>query len=318
MYDNALERKYAFNDLTQLDNEFSAFFAEVNSPEFVAQLGRVAGLDRLVPDNALQGGGLHQIVRGGKLDVHEDFNVHHELKAFRKLNLIVYLNEGWDAWSKLPNKMDTFVVYCHTCLVTGKSYIGWTSKTLDERWKKHVTNARSKSQYRFHRAIRKYGIETWRHITLASVISEQEAKRLEQRWIKRCRTFDPAFGYNSSYGGESCVPTLETREKLSVSQRLRYQDPEERRKVGQRTVPTSDVTREKLRQSKLGSKNPQFGKVSNRRRPVDCFTLDGTYVTSYPSIRVAARANGFCEGHIGATCRGARRHHMNFVWRFST
>jgi len=97
VYDNALERKYAFNDLTQLDNEFSTFFAEVNSPEFVAQLGRIAGLDNLVPDNALQGGGLHQIVRGGKLDVHEDFNVHHALKAFRKLNMIVYLNEGWDA-----------------------------------------------------------------------------------------------------------------------------------------------------------------------------------------------------------------------------
>lgn len=97
VYDNALERKYAFNDLSQLDPAFAAFFAEANSPEFVAQLGRIAGLERLVPDDALRGGGLHQIVRGGKLDVHEDFNVHHELKAFRKLNMIVYLNEGWDA-----------------------------------------------------------------------------------------------------------------------------------------------------------------------------------------------------------------------------
>jgi hypothetical protein len=97
VYDNALERKFAFNDLSQLDHSFGAFFAEVNSPEFVKQLGRIAGLENLVPDNALRGGGLHQIVRGGKLDVHEDFNVHHELKAFRKLNMIVYLNEGWEA-----------------------------------------------------------------------------------------------------------------------------------------------------------------------------------------------------------------------------
>ena len=97
VYDNALERKYAFNDLSQLDPAFGAFFAEVNSPEFVEQLGRIAGLENLVPDDSLQGGGLHQIARGGKLDVHEDFNVHHVLKAFRKLNMIVYLNEGWDA-----------------------------------------------------------------------------------------------------------------------------------------------------------------------------------------------------------------------------
>jgi hypothetical protein len=97
VYDNALERKYAFNDLSQLDQAFANFFAEANSPEFIAQLGRIAGLENLVPDNTLRGAGLHQIVRSGKLDVHEDFNVHHELKAFRKLNMIVYLNEDWDA-----------------------------------------------------------------------------------------------------------------------------------------------------------------------------------------------------------------------------
>jgi Rps23 Pro-64 3,4-dihydroxylase Tpa1-like proline 4-hydroxylase len=96
VYDNALERKYAFNDLSQLDEKFSQFFEEANSPEFISQLENLSGLKNLIPDNSLRGGGLHQIVRGGKLDVHEDFNVHHELKAFRKLNVIVYLNEDWD------------------------------------------------------------------------------------------------------------------------------------------------------------------------------------------------------------------------------
>jgi Rps23 Pro-64 3,4-dihydroxylase Tpa1-like proline 4-hydroxylase len=99
VYENALEKKYAFNDLSQLTEEFSAFFSEVNSPNFIKQLSRLSGLDNLIPDNSLRGGGLHQIKRGGKLDVHEDFNVHHELKAFRKLNMIVYLNENWeDFW----------------------------------------------------------------------------------------------------------------------------------------------------------------------------------------------------------------------------
>ncbi len=99
VYDNALERKYAFNDLSQLDEAFRTFFSEVNSKEFVEQLQNLSGVTNLIHDDALRGGGLHQIVRGGKLDVHEDFNVHHELKAFRKLNLIVYLNENWnESW----------------------------------------------------------------------------------------------------------------------------------------------------------------------------------------------------------------------------
>ncbi len=95
-YDNPLERKFAFNDLSQLDPAFREFFDEANSPEFVHQLGQLAGLDGLVPDHSLRGGGLHQIAPGGKLDVHEDFNINLDMKAWRRLNMIVYLNEPWD------------------------------------------------------------------------------------------------------------------------------------------------------------------------------------------------------------------------------
>ena len=94
-YDNPLERKYAFNDLSQLDEAFREFFDEANSPEVVSQLGKLAGLKGLVPDHTLKGGGLHQIAPGGKLDVHEDFNVNLDMKAWRKLNMIVYLNQDW-------------------------------------------------------------------------------------------------------------------------------------------------------------------------------------------------------------------------------
>ncbi len=94
-YNNPLERKFAFNDLSQLDVAFREFFDEANSSDVISQLGKISGLDNLIPDHALNGGGLHQIRRDGKLDVHEDYNIHRDLKAFRKLNLIVYLNEDW-------------------------------------------------------------------------------------------------------------------------------------------------------------------------------------------------------------------------------
>ena len=95
-YDNPLERKYAFNDLSQLDPVFREFFDEANSPDVVRQMAKLAGLENLVPDHTLRGGGLHQIAPGGKLDVHEDFNVNLDMQAYRKLNLIVYLNDPWE------------------------------------------------------------------------------------------------------------------------------------------------------------------------------------------------------------------------------
>ena len=46
-------------------------------------------------DPTLQGGGLHQIVSGGFLDVHVDFNRHPRTKLHRRLNLLCYLNKDW-------------------------------------------------------------------------------------------------------------------------------------------------------------------------------------------------------------------------------
>lgn len=94
-YDNPLEKKLAFNDLSQLDSSFEKYFDFLNSKEFISFLENLSGLNDLIPDSELNGGGLHQILKNGKLDVHEDFNIHKGLQAFRKLNVIVYLNPEW-------------------------------------------------------------------------------------------------------------------------------------------------------------------------------------------------------------------------------
>jgi len=99
MYDNPLEKKYAFDKVNSLDPSFVKVFEYFNSSNFVDQIQKLSGLQSLIADPSLRGGGLHMIGRGGKLDVHEDFNIHKDLKAFRKLNLILYLNKGWkDEW----------------------------------------------------------------------------------------------------------------------------------------------------------------------------------------------------------------------------
>jgi Rps23 Pro-64 3,4-dihydroxylase Tpa1-like proline 4-hydroxylase len=69
---------------------------ELNSPEFLAWLTELTGIEGLVSDATLEGGGLHQSSRGGFLNVHADFTMHHHHRNWRRrLNLILYLNEGW-------------------------------------------------------------------------------------------------------------------------------------------------------------------------------------------------------------------------------
>jgi hypothetical protein len=95
MYDNPLERKLAFDNVSLLHAAFRDFFAFVNSESFLDELRQMSGIQNLIADPRLRGGGLHMIMPGGKLDIHEDFNVHKDLNAFRRINLIFYLNRDW-------------------------------------------------------------------------------------------------------------------------------------------------------------------------------------------------------------------------------
>jgi hypothetical protein len=69
---------------------------ELNSRQFVEWLTELTGISGLVPDPALDGGGLHQASRGGFLNLHTDFTAHHYQKNWRRrLNLILYLTPQW-------------------------------------------------------------------------------------------------------------------------------------------------------------------------------------------------------------------------------
>ncbi len=67
----------------------------LNSGAFLRILERVTGIEALIADTKLVGGGLHQIKRGGKLAVHIDYSHHPQNQLFRRLNLLLYLNPAW-------------------------------------------------------------------------------------------------------------------------------------------------------------------------------------------------------------------------------
>jgi Rps23 Pro-64 3,4-dihydroxylase Tpa1-like proline 4-hydroxylase len=67
----------------------------LNSAIIMRFLERLTGIGGLIPDPHFVGGGLHQIERGGKLDVHADFNRLEIMNLDRRLNLLIYLNRDW-------------------------------------------------------------------------------------------------------------------------------------------------------------------------------------------------------------------------------
>ena len=75
--------------LTEVAKEFV-------SPEFVSFLEELTGIRDLLPDWSMDGGGLHQTLRGGHLNIHADFTTHHVNEQWsRRVNILLYLNEEW-------------------------------------------------------------------------------------------------------------------------------------------------------------------------------------------------------------------------------
>jgi hypothetical protein len=81
--------------------------AELEAP-FLDFLERLTGIEGLVPDPWFEGGGLHQIERGGMLKVHVDFNKHTLTRLDRRINALLYLNKDWDeSWGGALELRDT-------------------------------------------------------------------------------------------------------------------------------------------------------------------------------------------------------------------
>jgi len=94
-----------FNDPNQIklaskgEGRFGAqtkdFMHYLNSQPFLEFLTELTGIENLIPDPYFDGGGCHQILPGGMLKLHADFNKHPKTKLDRRLNILVYLNEDW-------------------------------------------------------------------------------------------------------------------------------------------------------------------------------------------------------------------------------
>ena len=121
--------------------------------------------------------------------------------------------------------MENYKVYKHT-FPNGKVYIGITQQTLVRRWQN------GKGYYKnsfITKAINKYGWENIKHEVLFDNLTKEEAEQKEIELIAFYKSTNDKFGYNIDNGGSA------------------------RGKHSEETI-------KKMRESKLGAKNPMFAK----------------------------------------------------------
>lgn len=90
-----------------------AYFDVIQRGQFTQFLSAVSGIQGLLPDPTLFGGGLHEIAPGGRFSVHTDFNKHPVTALDNRLVFITYLNKGWEAsWGGALELWDSVSKQC--------------------------------------------------------------------------------------------------------------------------------------------------------------------------------------------------------------
>jgi group I intron endonuclease len=143
-------------------------------------------------------------------------------------------------------------IYRHVYNVDGRSYIGQTIG-IYERTKTHK---RSKDDTHFHRAVRKYGWESFTTEILHENIDTMYLDEWEMYYISKYDTFGKN-GFNMTAGGSGIRGYRHTEEhKQHLSERMKgTNNPFYGKKHSQKTL-------EMMSETRRGESSPNFGKNS--------------------------------------------------------
>ena len=137
------------------------------------------------------------------------------------------------------------IIYKATNLINGKSYIGQTIKSLEERKLRHKHE--SHRSY-FHNSLRKHGFENFKWTILGHCDSKEELDEMEFHYIMQYDSFNS--GYNLTLGGEGVVGNIcseESKKKMSEAHK------------GIKMPPFTEEHKRRLSECKKGKLNPNYG-----------------------------------------------------------
>lgn len=164
-------------------------------------------------------------------------------------------------------------IYKITNIQNNKVYIGQSIRPIEQRFKRHINDAiNNKLDTHFARAIRKYGKDSFRIETIDTAQTQEELNQKEQYWIQQYDSVNN--GYNETDAISKCGGNT-----------YKSKTNEEMSKI-----------KEKIRQTKLGAKNPMARKVKR----INIITNEEEI---FDTVIACAQACGIKNGKTSITTR---------------
>ncbi len=150
-------------------------------------------------------------------------------------------------------------------VVSGRCYVGWTSKPTTERWANHRGYARAVGKTYFHKALRKHGPDAFEWFVVQHFDTDGEARAAEIYWIDRLRTFGVRL-YNLTDGGDGILGhrhSEEARAKMRRPKSLEHRAKLRAANLGKSSSTKgcrlSEEMKAKLSAAKKGKPSPRRG-----------------------------------------------------------
>ena len=164
-------------------------------------------------------------------------------------------------------------IYKITNIQNNKVYIGQTIRPIEDRFKRHLSDALNNIiDTHFARAIRKYGKDNFVLELIDVAQNQEELNRKERYWIKFYDAVNT--GYNETDAISKCGGNT-------------YQS---------KTKEEMEVIKEKIRQTKLGGKNPMARKIKR-------INIQTNEVDIFDTVISCAQACGIKNGKTSISTR---------------
>ena len=91
---NENSQKLQMYDLEKMPESIQDFYSICTADEFLKKMSKLSGIK--IEKYSLFGAGMNVYGKAAALKAHTDFNFNDDIKAYRCLNLLLYLNKEWD------------------------------------------------------------------------------------------------------------------------------------------------------------------------------------------------------------------------------
>lgn len=203
-------------------------------------------------------------------------------------------------------------LYKITNTVNGHSYVGFTSRSINERYSSHKNNAfRQNRKSKLYSAMRKYGVDCF---VIEQIYEGVDALQKENYYITyyNCE-YNMTAGGESNQLGRTWNMSEETKRKLRKPKPPRTEEHKRNLSKSLTGRKLSEETKKKIGNSSIGN---QHNKGNTNRAK--------TYLVTYPNgnkeivynISEFARIHNLNKTCICAVCKGKRSHTKGYKFEY--